>query len=101
MRRAIGRVLSPGLRGQDSHIGLVKKAGAAARGRGPTIMGLFGEFQVRIDPWQAEYGPELAVDSDSTDARESTLEDVDVPRSLWQPIFPASTAAPPALVFVD
>lgn len=23
-------------------------------------MGFFGEFQGRIDPWQAEYGPELA-----------------------------------------
>jgi hypothetical protein len=65
------------------------------------IMELFGEFQVRIDPWQAEYGPELAADSDSTDARESALEDVDVPRSQWQPILPPSTVAPPALVFVD
>jgi len=64
-------------------------------------MGFFGEFQVRIDPWQAEYGPELAADSEAGDARESVLEDVDVPRSLWRPILPASAMLPPALVFVD
>jgi hypothetical protein len=64
-------------------------------------MGIFGDFQVRIDPWQTEYGPELAADSDSAAANESALEDVDVPRAQWQPIVPPSTVAPPALVFVD
>lgn len=63
-------------------------------------MGFFGQFQVRIDPWQAEYGPEVAADS-GAEVRESVLEDVDVPRSLWRPILPTSAMLPPALVFVD
>lgn len=63
-------------------------------------MGLFGEFQVRIDPWQAEYGPELAADSEASEAQESGLEDVDVPRSLWRQILPTA-AVLPALIFVD
>ena len=64
-------------------------------------MGFFGEFQVRIDPWQAEYGPDLAADSEAGDARESVIEDVDVPRWLWRPILPTSAVLPRALVFVD
>ena len=63
-------------------------------------MGFFGQFQVRIDPWQAEYGPELAADSEGAETGASVLEDVDVPRPLWRPILPAVAALPP-LVFVD
>jgi len=64
-------------------------------------MGLFGDFQVRIDPWQTEYGSELAADSETTDAAESVLQDVEVPRPQWQPIAPGPVPLPAALLFVD
>lgn len=64
-------------------------------------MELFGDFQVRIDPWQVEYGSDVAVDSDASHTRETVLQDVDVERSQWQPIRPSAALLPPAFVFVD
>jgi hypothetical protein len=64
-------------------------------------MSLFGEYQVRIDPWQAEYGPELAADYESELPREVVLEDVDLPRGLWQPITPSPARVPRNLMFAD
>ena len=63
----------------------------------------FGDYVVRMDPWEATYGSELPLDT----APEETTEDVDVgverAADEWAPIAPpllAATARPP-LRFVD
>lgn len=65
-------------------------------------MGVFGEFPVRIDPWQAEYGPEIGAEVEPEEADLQVVEDVEVPRKSWQPIV-SKAAAPPfgRMVFVD
>jgi hypothetical protein len=64
--------------------------------------GLFGSFDVRIDPWQAEYGAELAVDMATVDESDVAVTlDVERTSSMWQPILPATLARTEALVFVD
>lgn len=73
--------------------------GASPGGEG--AMGIFGDFQVRIDPWQTEYGSELAADSETADATESVLQDVEVPRPLWRPLAPQAASLSTPLVFVD
>jgi hypothetical protein len=69
-------------------------------GDGTGTMKVFGDLEVRIDPWQAEYGPEVAAE-DQSGSRETVLQDVEVERARWRPIVPAGVAAPSALVFVD
>jgi len=65
-------------------------------------MGIFGEFPVRIDPWQADYGPEIGAEVEPNEGDLHVVEDVEVPRESWQPIM-SRAAAPPfgRMVFVD
>ena len=74
---------------------------AVGRESGTATPGLFGDLRVRMDPWQVEYGSELGADADGRETRETVVEDVDVERSRWEPVFPKDAVLPPALVFVD
>lgn len=65
-------------------------------------MALFGELDVRLDPWQIEYGSELPLDSDQDPASdESTILDVEVDSGQWRPITPAPVELSVRLIFVD
>jgi hypothetical protein len=77
-------------------------SGVRDRGtKGWVSLGLFGEFEVRIDPWQVDYGPEVAADGEPGQARETVQQDVEIARGQWRPIRPVHATWRPALVFVD
>jgi hypothetical protein len=64
-------------------------------------MALFGNFDVRIDPWDIDYGSELPIDA----AEEASPDDielgVEVSTDRWGPIAPAAASVPNRLTFVD
>ncbi len=61
--------------------------------------GLFGDLDVRLDPWDVDYGSELPLEADEPPAEDVAL-DVELPPSEWRPLVPLPIA-PPRLVFVD
>ena len=63
-------------------------------------MAIFGNLDVRLDPWQVEYGSELPAESPDAVAPEVDL-DVERPASEWRPIAPGAVEQAPELLFVD
>jgi hypothetical protein len=59
----------------------------------------FGDLDVRLDPWDVDYGTELPLAAEEISPEEVVL-DVEVPPDQWAPIIPRA-AAPPDLIFVD
>jgi uncharacterized protein len=64
-------------------------------------MGIFGDFDVRLDPWEVEYGPEFPLNVTDEQNAEEVVLDVEVPASEWKPIIPSSPDAFSTLFFVD
>jgi uncharacterized protein len=63
---------------------------------------IFGDLEVRLDPWQADYGAELAIETPEEVAPAENLSlDVELAPDAWQPIAPVTGAAAPNLMFVD
>lgn len=65
------------------------------------IMGLFGDYDVRLDPWEVEYGPEFPLDVSDDANGDQVILDVELPADGWQPIAPVNVAAFETLYFVD
>lgn len=64
-------------------------------------MGLFGDFDIRLDPWEVEYGPEFPINvADEPDGEDVDL-DVEIPASDWKPILPTATDIFATTFFVD
>jgi hypothetical protein len=64
-------------------------------------MSLFGELQVRLDPWQVDYGTELPLEDVEEGLDEAADIDVELPAAEWRPVTPSETSGPARLVFVD
>lgn len=64
-------------------------------------MGLFGDLQVRVDPWEVEYGSELPLEDVPEEVPEDVALNVEVAPDAWQAIIPPPEAAPDRMVFVD
>jgi hypothetical protein len=65
-------------------------------------MNLFGDLDLRLDPWQVDYGAELPVaPEDEASPDEAIFLDVEVPPGQWEPIAAASVETITRLVFVD
>jgi hypothetical protein len=63
---------------------------------------IFGDLEVRLDPWQADYGAELAIETPEEVAPAENLSlDVELAPDAWQPIASVTGAAAPNLMFVD
>lgn len=63
---------------------------------------MFGDFEIRLDPWQVEYGTELPFENPESLAPDEQADtDVEFPAGQWAAIRPAPGAAPARLVFVD
>jgi hypothetical protein len=63
---------------------------------------IFGDLEVRLEPWHADYGAELALEAaEETVPAESLSLDVELAPEAWQPIAPVTGAVAPNLVFVD
>jgi uncharacterized protein len=63
--------------------------------------GLFGAFDVRLDPWAAEYGGELPFDTDIAESTEEVDLSVEQLPDKWAAVAPRGYELPVTLVFVD
>jgi hypothetical protein len=61
----------------------------------------FGDFDVRLDPWAAEYAGELPLDTDAAEPTEDVDLSVERPADAWTAVTPAGGELPRAVVFVD
>jgi hypothetical protein len=62
----------------------------------------FGDLEVRLDPWQVDYGAEIALEASEEISSEEILAlDIELKPEAWRPIAPAAEAPGPGLVFVD
>lgn len=64
-------------------------------------MGLFGKLDVRLEPWDVEYGSETPFEAPLETTDEDVALDIEVPYDEWQAVRPAPAEAPERLVFVD
>lgn len=64
-------------------------------------MGLFGNLQVRVDPWEVEYGSELPLEAVPEEAPDDVAIDVELAPEKWQAIVPPPETARSRTVFVD
>jgi uncharacterized protein len=64
-------------------------------------MSLFGQFDVRVDPWPVEYGTEVPIDANEEPADETVDLGAEVAEDNWGPIQPQSASMPSRLFFVD
>src|SRR5574338_1277833 len=64
-------------------------------------MGVFGDYDVRIDPWDVEYGPEFPANVTDDHVTEEVVLDLEVSADAWRPISPQVTGNFETLYFVD
>jgi hypothetical protein len=64
-------------------------------------MGLFGDLDIRLEPWEVDYGSEVPFQPPSEVSDENVVLDLETPADAWEPIEPTPRAAPKRLVFVD
>jgi hypothetical protein len=66
-------------------------------------MGVFGAFEVRLDPWEAEYGGELGLALGEPAVPDDITVDLDVEQSFggWRPIAPVVEASGEPIIFID
>lgn len=62
---------------------------------------LFGPFQVRVDPWEVDYGSETPLEPLDDKPDEDVVIDVELPADQWAPLNPGPVRAPERLYFVD
>lgn len=64
---------------------------------------LFGGYRVRIDPWDVNYGEQIALDSTEHEERDEVDHELELPEEQWRPISPARDAVLPyrRVVFID
>ncbi len=62
---------------------------------------LFDPFQVRVDPWEVEYGSETPLEPLVDQPPESVALDVELPADRWVPLVPGAVHPPERLYFVD
>ena len=62
---------------------------------------LFSPFQVRVDPWQADYGSETPLTPLEEEPKDPPDPNVELPAAEWRPIRPRPAELPRRLYFVD
>src|SRR5262245_26666033 len=62
---------------------------------------LFGEFQVRVDPWEVDYGSETPLAPIADQPDEDVALEVELPLARWAPLRPGSVSTPSRLCFID
>jgi hypothetical protein len=66
-----------------------------------TASPLFGPFQVRVDPWEVDYGSETPLEPLDDKPYEDVLLDVELPTDHWAPLNPGPVRSPERMYFVD
>ena len=64
-------------------------------------MAQFGELDVRLEPWDVEYGSEFPLDAPEDVGDDEVSLDVETPVGLWDSIEPAPATIPGRILFVD
>lgn len=63
---------------------------------------VFGEFRVRVDPWEVDYGDQTPLAAGGDEPSEQVDHEVEVKDAGWQAITPqGGTSLPPRVVFID
>lgn len=62
---------------------------------------LFGPFQVRIDPWEVDYGSETPLEPLAAPTDEDVVLDIEMPPDQWVPVLPGPARVPERVFFVD
>ncbi len=62
---------------------------------------MFGGLRIRLDPWDADYGPELSAEEEPEGPAPEVLLDVELPWVAWRPLLPREPFLPEQIVFVD
>jgi hypothetical protein len=62
---------------------------------------MFGGLRIRLDPWDADYGPELSAEEEPEGQRPDVLPDVELPEEVWRPLHPTDPFLPDHIYFVD
>jgi len=62
---------------------------------------LFGSFDVRLDPWEAEYSGELSIEAGSPELAEEVDLSVEQQSDAWTPVLPVTRHLPATIVFID
>lgn len=74
-----------------------------ARGRRSFVGDLVDAFRgldVRVDPWDVDYGTELPLDVANEQATDEVVLDLEMPFASWAPLSAVAGAVPP-LIFID
>jgi hypothetical protein len=66
-----------------------------------TTTGLFGAFDVRLDPWDAEYSGELPLEAGVPEAAEDVDLAVEHQPDAWTPVIPVAAQLPSTIIFID
>lgn len=64
-------------------------------------MGVFGDYDVRLDPWEVEYGPEFPLNVADEAREEEVILDVELPEAEWRPIVSTTAEEFGTIFFVD
>ena len=62
---------------------------------------ILGDLDVRVGPWDVDYGPEAPLEAQDEPASEEVALDIEMGAADWRPIDPTPSAPPARLVFVD
>jgi hypothetical protein len=62
---------------------------------------LFGPFQVRVDPWDVDYGSETPLEPVAEQPDEDVALDIEVPTDRWTHLTPGPVRDPNRVYFVD
>jgi hypothetical protein len=65
------------------------------------VPSLFGPFQVRVDPWEVDYGSETPLEPLDDKPDEDVILDVELPPGQWAPLNPGPVRSPERVYFVD
>lgn len=63
-------------------------------------MAVFGDFRVRIDPWEVDYGDQTPLAPSDDQPQQQVDHEVEVADGQWAPITPPESQALPGRVFV-
>jgi hypothetical protein len=65
------------------------------------VSSLFGPFQVRVDPWDVDYGSETPLEPLDDKPDEDVILDVEMPPGQWTAVSPGPARSPERVYFVD
>jgi hypothetical protein len=65
------------------------------------VSSLFSPFQVRVDPWDVDYGSETPLEPIGDEPDEDVVLDIEFPPDRWTAISPGPAPAPERVFFID